>query len=228
MASTPPDATLAALLTAVRAQDATEVTRLLDDDPSLRSRTGPGGESLVLHACYVGAADIAPALAGDRPFDACEAAALGSRGELVTALARDVDAHAMYSGDGWTPLHLAGFFGRDACAETLLDAGASLVAISRNGTANTPLHAALAGMTNAALVQRLLDAGADVNARGESGITPLHLAASRGAAELAESLIRHGAQTGATMDDGTTPAEMATMRGYPELGETLTQRSPHR
>jgi ankyrin repeat protein len=221
MASTPPDAALTALLSAVGARDEAEVTRLLDEDPSLRSRTGPGGELLVLHACYLGVPELAPALAGDRPFDACEAAAMGNRGALETALARDIDAHAMFSGDGWTPLHLAGFFGRDECAEILLASGASLTVISRNSTANTPLHAALAGMTNARLVERLLDAGADPNARGENGILPLHLAASRGDNALCALLIARGADRQATMDDGTTPAEMATKRGHPELAERL-------
>lgn len=221
MASTPPDAAPSALRDAIRARDVAEVTRLLDADPSLRSRTGPGRESLVLHACYLGASELAPPLAGDRPFDACEAAAMGSQGALETALARDPDAHAMYSGDGWTPLHLAGFFGRDECAETLLDAGASLAVMSRNSTANTPLHAALAGATNARLVERLLDAGADPNARGETGITPLHLAASRGDAALCSLLMARGADTGATMDDGTTPADMAEKRGHPALAAEL-------
>ena len=225
MASTTADAALTALLDAIRARDEAEITRMLDADPSLRTRTAPGGESLVLHACYLGASELAPALAGDRPFDACEAAAMGSRGALETALTRDVEADAMFSGDGWTPLHLAGFFGRDECAETLLDSGASLTAVSRNSTANTPLHAALAGATNARLVERLLDAGADPNARGETGITPLHLAASRGDAALCSLLMARGADRGAMMDDGTTPADMAEKRGHAELAELLRSES---
>ncbi len=64
-------------------------------------------------------------------------------------------------------------------------------------------------------------AGADVEARGESGIQPLHLAASRGAAALCELLIARGADPQAMMDDGTTPSMLATQRGFPELGEKL-------
>ena len=209
------------LLAALRARDVAEVTRLLESDPSLRECTGPGGESLVLHACYIGAGELAPVIAGDRPFDACEAAALGSRQALESALTRDTDAHATFSGDGWTPLHLAGFFGRDECAEALLDVGASLSTLSRNSTRNTPLHAALAGMTNATLVKRLLDAGADPNAVGETGVRPLHLAASRGDAALTALLIERGADASATMEDGTTPADMAVKRGHGELSELI-------
>jgi len=211
------------LLAAMRARDEAEVARLLEADGSLRARTGPGGESLVLHACYSGATALAVSLAGDRAIDACEAAALGDRAALAAALQRDASAHALFSGDGWTPLHLAGFFGRDDCAALLLESGASLSVISRNSTANTPLHAALAGMTNAVLVERLLDAGADANARGEAGIAPLHVAASRGDLALCELLIARGAVASAKMNDGTTPAEMATKRGHAELGERINE-----
>lgn len=175
----------------------------------------------VLMAVYTGKIDEARALAKTRTLDACEATALGDTDALQAALARDPDAPAMYSGDGWTPLHLAGFFGSDACAAQLLAAGASLTAISRNSTANTPLHAALAGATNDALVARLLDAGADANARGETGITPLHLAASRGRRALCETLIARGANAGAVMDDGTTPAQIAKARGHAEVSAWL-------
>ena len=179
------------------------------------------GASDVLTAVYTGKMDEAHAIAATRTLDACEATALGNADALDAALARDAAAHALYSGDGWTPLHLAGFFGRDECAARLLSAGASLTAISRNSTANTPLHAALAGATNDGLVARLLEAGADVNARGETGVTPLHLAASRGNRALCEMLIGRGAAVDAAMDDGTTPAGIAATRGHAQVSEWL-------
>jgi ankyrin repeat protein len=176
----------------------------------------------VLAAAYAGRpAAEARALAGDRPLDAAEAAALGDLEALDAALARDPDAHAMRSGDGWTPLHLAGFFGHDDCAARLLAAGASLSALSENSTANTPLHAALAGRVNAVLVTRLVNAGAEVTALGAREITPLHLAASRGETALCDLLVARGARADARMDDGTTPADYAAQRGHPELAARL-------
>ena len=43
-----------------------------------------------------------------------------------------------YSYDGWTPLHLAAFFGQRAAVERLMAAGADLNAVSRNALRNTP------------------------------------------------------------------------------------------
>lgn len=214
-----------ALLEAIRAHDAGTITSLLAADPPERSRGGAGGETLVLYACYVGAAEVAPLLRGDRPYDACEAAALGDLAALNEALDRDADLVSRRSSDGWTPLHLAGFFGRDNCAAFLIDNGAPLDALSTNAIRNTPLHAALAGATNPTLVRRLILAGADVEARGESGIQPLHLAASRGNDALCDLLISRGADPQAAMEDGTTPAKLATQRGFPELAEKLQAKS---
>ena len=67
--------------------------------------------------------------------------------------------------DGWTPLHLAAFFGRADAVDVLLAAGADVRALSRNHEGNMPLHAALAGrgvgristtlLARAAVVRRL-------------------------------------------------------------------------
>jgi ankyrin repeat protein len=209
------------MLDAVRARDEMALRRLIAADPSQLQCGGPGGETLVLHACYLGAPELAELLRGDRPYDACEAAALGDLTALNEALDRDADLISRRSSDGWTPLHLAGFFGRDACAAYLIDNGAPLDALSTNAIRNTPLHAALAGATNPTVVRRLIFAGADVDARGESGVRPLHLAASRGDQALCDLLLARDAEPMPLMDDGTTPADLAEKRGFPELAAKL-------
>jgi ankyrin repeat protein len=60
-----------------------------------------------------------------------------------------------------------------------------------------------------------------VESRGESGIQPIHLAASRGDQTLCELLMSRGADAHAAMDDGTTPAQLAAKRGFAELAEKL-------
>ena len=63
-----------------------------------------------------------------------------------------------FSDDGWTPLHLAAFFGHPKIAELLLAHAADVAARSRNANGNTPLHAALAA--NQKMVAGLLMAAA--------------------------------------------------------------------
>ncbi len=210
-----------ALLTAVRGRQYDVVQELLAREPGLQNATGPSGESLVLHACYVGAAELVPLLLGNRAMDAAESAAMGDVAALDAALAHDDSSIARHTADGWTPLHLAGFFGRDGAAALLIDAGAPLAELSINATRNTPLHAALAGAGNHQLIKRLVMAGAEVSATGEGGITPIHIAASRGDDVMCELLVSRGADAHATMADGTTPAQLATARGFAALGEKL-------
>jgi len=212
-----------ALLTAIRSRDRATIERMLQEDPALASHRAAGGESLVLYACYIGASELAPLLLRGQAPLAAEAAALGDVHALRTAIEDDDDTRVLRSSDGWTPLHLAAFFGHTDAVALLIDLGAPLNALSTNATRNTPLHASLAGATNAAIVRRLVIAGADVEARGAHGITPLHLAASRGDQALCELLVARGADPQARMDDGNTPSTLATARGFVELGERLAQ-----
>jgi len=221
MVRTAPDA----LLMAIRAQDRRTITAMISTDPSLVMARAAGGESLVLHACYHGAPELAGLLHAGRAIDACEAAALGDVTALRACLEQDDDARVHRSSDGWTPLHLAAFFGRDDAVTLLIDHGAPLDANSTNALRNSPLHAALAGNTLPVLVRRLVFTGADVTARDASGNTPLHLAASRGDEPLCDLLIARGADPQARSDDQSTPALLATARGFPELGARLAAAS---
>ena len=216
----------APLLDAMRRRNARQVAELLAADPALALARAAGGETLVLHACYLGAPELVPVLLAGRAPDACEAAALGDVAALRTALEDDDDARVRRSSDGWTPLHLAAFFGRDEAAALLIDHGAPINGHATNATRNTPLHAALAGAVSATLVRRLVMAGASVTARDAHGATPLHLAASRGAEPLCDLLLARGADPGARTAEGATPAQVATDRGFPALGERLAALQP--
>lgn len=216
----------APLLDAMRRRNARQVAELLAADPALALARAAGGETLVLHACYLGAPELVPLLLAGRAPDACEAAALGDVAALRTALEDDDDARVRRSSDGWTPLHLAAFFGRDEAAALLIDHGAPINGHATNATRNTPLHAALAGAVSATLVRRLVMAGASVTARDAHGATPLHLAASRGAEPLCDLLLARGADPGARTAEGATPGQMATDRGFPALGERLEPPAP--
>jgi ankyrin repeat protein len=213
--------TAADLLTAIREKHAERVRELLAAAPDLAGTRPPTGPSALLLATYMGGGDIVELLRARVTLDVCEAAALGD----ADALRRLLDEHPARanarSGDGWTPLHLAGFFGRREAAELLLERGASLTAISGGAEKNQPLHAALAGAGDAAIVRAMVAHGADVNAAAASGYTPLHVAASRGDAELVRSLVQAGARPGARMDDGKTPADLARDRGHPETAALL-------
>jgi hypothetical protein len=88
---------------------------------------------------------------------------------------------------GWTPLHLAAHYRQMAIVELLLAHGAPLDAKADNGIGNTPLMAAIAG-GDAAIVTRLLDAGADRKLRDKSGHDALELATVEGRDQIAALL----------------------------------------
>jgi ankyrin repeat protein len=79
-------------------------------------------------------------------------------------------------------------------------------------------------------VRRLVELGADVDARGTfggpdhgEGVTALHLAAQAGQAEAVETLLELGADRG--IEDAIhagTPAGWARFGGHPELADRLT------
>lgn len=79
------------------------------------------------------------------------------------------------------------------------------------------------------LTELLLEHGADVNARGINGWTPLHAAAGRDDPVLLALLVRHGADPSiaTNVDDYETPLEQAERGGQSKAAAFLREhRSP--
>jgi ankyrin repeat protein len=171
-------------------------------------------QSPVLAALYEGRRDEAEALAGEP--DVLEAAALGRLDVLRTHLDGDPDALSARTPEGFTPLHLAAFFGGGPAVRLLLAAGAPPDADADNERSVRPIHSAAAARDHDA-VRALLEAGADPNVRQQGGYTPLLQAAHADDPELAELLLAHGADRTAAADDGRDPLAMAGPRVKPLL-----------
>ena len=159
---------LEALIDVAKSGDLDGVRRLLDADSTLAVQRLPSGESPLMAALYRGHHVVVDALVdAGAEVDVFAAAATGRLTHLERAL-KVPGAVTAYSYDGWTPLHLAAFFGQLGAARVLLDAGAEVGAVSRNSLKNTPLHAAAAGK-HADVALQLLEAGADPEAVDAGG-----------------------------------------------------------
>ena len=203
-----------ALVDAIRAGDVVRAAALLDRHPGL-ARAVEGETSPALLACY----HRQPAVLGllrarGAVLDVFEAAAAGDVTRLAALLARASGLVAAHARDGWTPLHLAAHFGHGPAVALLLSGGADPRARSQNALDNTPLHAALAGIADVDLAERLLVAGAEVDSRDAAGFTPLHLAAGRGALPLVTRLLLRGADPSARTAEGRAASELARARGH--------------
>ena len=181
------------------------------------------GVSALLFAKYYGRENLVRAL---RPrkveLDVFEAAALGDVDRLAELIDPDPRLVNEYAPDGFFPLGLAAFFKHADAAQVLLERGADANQQSRHAQIVVrPIHAAAADGGSVEIARRLLDAGADVNAKQPGGFTPLHAAAQDGNAELAELLLARGAHPEARLDDGRTAAEVAREQGHTDLAMRL-------
>lgn len=202
--------------------DLPALDRYLTEDPTRAAdRHEESGTSLLLWALYHRQAEMAERIARDLPsLDLHEAAAMG-RTERVREIAAEApDSVSSRSDDGFTPLHLASFFGRPDTVDALLEVGAPVDAVAANPTLVTPLHSGVAGR-NAQVVDRLLAAGAPVDARQQGGFTALMGAAANGLEDLLERLLEAGADPAIEDDQGRTAADLAREKGHEELAEKL-------
>lgn len=182
----------------------------LDLDPDLAGVRNADGLSPVLYALYNGKSHlVAPILVANPPLDVFDSAAVGRTRGLEELLDAEPALAKAWSGDGFTALHLAAFFGQEEAAKILLESGAEVDLVARNATIHvTPLHSAAAG-SHPGIVKLLLEHGADPNAAQDGGFTPLHSAAQNDDRESAEALLEAGADPSLANDEGKTPADLA-------------------
>ena len=155
-----------------------------------------------------------------RAIDLFEANAAGDAPAVRAFLAADPGAAKAFSPDGFPVLGLAVFFGHATLADLFLAAGADPSAPSTNAMCVAPLHSATS-RGDAAMVRKLLEKGADPNAKQQGGWTALHNAASQGNVEVVRLLRSNGADVAARTDEGKTAADLAAERGHAVLAEAL-------
>lgn len=205
------------------------VRELVAADPSRARARDENDVSALLLARYYGRDAITGVLRdAAEELDVFEAAAFGDVGRLTELLDEDPELVNRFAADGFTPLQLASFFGQAEAVDLLLERGAEVSPAAKNQMRVQALHSAVAasdsgvsGPVIARIVRRLVECGADVNARQQSGATPLHAAAMNGNVEVAQLLLAHGADATTAHDDGRTAADFAAERGHDELARLL-------
>jgi uncharacterized protein len=209
------------LVDAASRGDTETMSLLVEKDPDLLNGSLPSGMSPLTAALYYGKQSSVEWLLG-RGISVTihEAAALGDEETLEYMLNLEPKLIQTYSFDGWTPLHLAAFFGGFEAVKLLLEKGADVNARTSNPMSNMPIHAAAAG-NRTAIVQLLLEHGADPNVRQSGGWTPLHQAADHCDAGMVKLLLHFGADVNLAKDDGKTARAIAEEKGYTEILNVL-------
>ena len=214
----------AAFIDAIKAGEFERVKAMVSAEPTLidaRSRTG---DSAILTAVYHRQKEIVNLLvargANLSLFEACAAGELERVERLLEESAPGAPGVNDYSADGWTPLHLAAFFGHAKIAELLIAHDANVAARSRGANGNTALHAALAG-NHKFVAALLIGHGADVNAADAQGWRPLHLAAANNNMDAMKQLIAQGADVNAANGEAKTALSLATEKNHREAAVLL-------
>jgi ankyrin repeat protein len=146
----------------------------------------------------------------------------GNKQTVLSLLQKKADVNAPQI-DGTTALHWAVRLDDLETAELLIRAGANVSSATRAGA--TPLDLA-ATNGNAAMIEKLIKAGADPNAKlTKYGDTVLMVAARTGKPEAIKALLDNGAQVNATETWGGTTALMwAASESHPAAVKLLIDR----
>ena len=136
---------------------------------------------------------------------------------LVASYPRDVNARGGLYG---TPLHAAVAKGNIDVMMLLLQNGADVAAVDRDGF--TPLYEA-SRRRRFDMMSLLFDHHADVNSQDERGRTALFRSSSEREPEVARVLLRHGAATDIGDTEGFTPLIVASRHGHLDIACLLLE-----
>ncbi|WP_265025522.1 ankyrin repeat domain-containing protein [Wolbachia endosymbiont (group A) of Bibio marci] len=149
---------------------------------------------------------------------------------------KGIDVNAATNQQKETPLHFAAQRNHAEIVKDLLDKGANVNAVDKDG--KTPLKLAAneeiqtllentaklleaAREGNIEEVNSLISKGANVNAEDNNEQTPLHQAAAYGRKEAVEVLLNNGANVNAVDEHHSTPLHRAAENGHKEVVEAL-------
>jgi len=167
--------------------------------------------SEAMQALFAGDPSRAEALLpADDQLTLHETAAFGRVGRIEEILAADPKhVNELSATDGFSALHLAIFGGHEQATRALIAHGADLDVVSVGPIAQVPPLGTAIFVRSPALVELLLDAGADVNIRYEDGSTALHVVALTGDEALIQLLLARGADRALRNSEGKRPQEVA-------------------
>jgi len=202
---------------AIERGDLARLKELLAEEPALAAARDEQGVSIVLRAAYRQQADGVAALLAYHPeLDLYTATAIGDTPRVTQILELDPSAAQAFQGDGFNALQLACYFAQPACARLLIERGANVEAVSKNGMELRALHAAVAGR-NLECVELLLEHGADPDSQQHGGWAPLHAAVNNQDARMVAALLARGADPKRTNEFGKSPLELAREKNDPAV-----------
>lgn len=195
---------------AVTANDLATVDVLLQQTPALATTKDEHGVSILLVALYRGHTDAVTRIAAVREnLDIFEAVAMGKLARVRILLDADPGTLDAYSADGFTPLHLATFFGRFELVRFILANGGNVEASAHNDSRVRPIHSA-AATREVRMVRVILSAGADADARQTGGHTALHSAVLHDNVPMTIALLAAGADPAVQNGEGKSAIDLNT------------------